>query len=297
MAETQIHATRACSKCGVEKMLTADNFHIKRGGNTGKMYFLNRCRPCQTVEQRSRNQVNYKANREQILAQNKAWREANPDYEASRPKRKEYHSEYTKRRWADMTAAEREDKRALLAQWRAANPDKVREIELRRREKDRSNPNFKAKAATKSRVWRQENPDKAAEARRKAKERDPTATARYCRAYAERNPEKMQAKGRAWREKNPAKVIAYSEARRERVKNAVGEISEQVVLELMTSSKMICFYCEQQLIRFHVDHFIPVSRGGTNLPENLRLACGACNRRKSNKMPWEWKPDRFSPPA
>jgi len=33
----------------------------------------------------------------------------------------------------------------------------------------------------------------------------------------------------------------------------------------------------------HIDHVIPLSKGGTNWPANLRPACGTCNRGKSAK--------------
>ena len=40
-----------------------------------------------------------------------------------------------------------------------------------------------------------------------------------------------------------------------------------------------CFYCGRRLrdMRFHVDHRIPISRGGSNKPENLACACARCN--------------------
>jgi len=34
----------------------------------------------------------------------------------------------------------------------------------------------------------------------------------------------------------------------------------------------------------HVDHIIPLSRGGTNDDTNLQTLCGLCNLRKSNKV-------------
>lgn len=37
-----------------------------------------------------------------------------------------------------------------------------------------------------------------------------------------------------------------------------------------------------------VDHFIPVSRGGTNWPANLRPACRSCNSRKGNRRVDMW---------
>jgi len=47
----------------------------------------------------------------------------------------------------------------------------------------------------------------------------------------------------------------------------------------------ICFYCGSQNETLTVDHYIPVSQGGTNHYENLRLACINCNHSKDNKSP------------
>ncbi len=37
-----------------------------------------------------------------------------------------------------------------------------------------------------------------------------------------------------------------------------------------------------------VDHIIPLSRGGLNTPDNLRTLCGQCNRRKGNRIEWDF---------
>ena len=59
-----------------------------------------------------------------------------------------------------------------------------------------------------------------------------------------------------------------------------------------------CHYCGEPLERFgrnkfHVDHFIPLSRGGQNSMNNIVCTCPSCNRAKGNKMPWEYRPARF----
>jgi 5-methylcytosine-specific restriction endonuclease McrA len=38
---------------------------------------------------------------------------------------------------------------------------------------------------------------------------------------------------------------------------------------------------------FEWDHIIPVSRGGTNEPENIEIACHPCNASKFNHVDWE----------
>jgi hypothetical protein len=45
-----------------------------------------------------------------------------------------------------------------------------------------------------------------------------------------------------------------------------------------------CYYCHAPLQnKYHVDHRIPVSRGGGDGPENLACACPTCNMRKGAK--------------
>ena len=46
-----------------------------------------------------------------------------------------------------------------------------------------------------------------------------------------------------------------------------------------------CQYCGEQppSVVLHIDHILPVSKGGTNDPENLRTSCAACNGGKGAK--------------
>lgn len=51
----------------------------------------------------------------------------------------------------------------------------------------------------------------------------------------------------------------------------------------------LCYYCRQPLEQgYHVDHMDPLSRGGSNGPENLCLACGSCNDSKHAKTAGEF---------
>ena len=70
------------------------------------------------------------------------------------------------------------------------------------------------------------------------------------------------------------------------------------VMIRMTKQKSACHYCGCKLElfgpqKFQVDHFVPLSRGGSNFMNNLVLACPDCNRAKADKMPWEYRPARF----
>lgn len=62
------------------------------------------------------------------------------------------------------------------------------------------------------------------------------------------------------------------------------ELREQV----RKRAKYLCEYCHTserwQYVRFTLDHVIPPGAGGSEVLENLALACFHCNRRKSNKQ-------------
>jgi len=50
----------------------------------------------------------------------------------------------------------------------------------------------------------------------------------------------------------------------------------------------VCRYCQTTDGPFHIDHILPVARGGTDREENLCVACAPCNFAKSAKVGAEW---------
>ena len=49
-----------------------------------------------------------------------------------------------------------------------------------------------------------------------------------------------------------------------------------------------CKYCEKPLTEYHVDHVVPLCKGGDNSKENLVIACPKCNLSKGGKLLSEW---------
>ena len=50
----------------------------------------------------------------------------------------------------------------------------------------------------------------------------------------------------------------------------------------------ICAYCGGTSGPFDCDHVVPLSRGGTNDPNNLVIACRPCNNSKRDLLLSEW---------
>lgn len=64
------------------------------------------------------------------------------------------------------------------------------------------------------------------------------------------------------------------------------EMQEQV----LRKTNGACFYCGTQLsIGFHMDHFFPASRGGSDTLDNLVPSCANCNTSKGKMSIDEWR--------
>jgi 5-methylcytosine-specific restriction endonuclease McrA len=66
-----------------------------------------------------------------------------------------------------------------------------------------------------------------------------------------------------------------------------GEISDSLRYDILNRDNFKCVICgasSREGARLHVDHIIPVSKGGKSSPDNLRTLCERCNIGKSNKL-------------
>lgn len=99
-----------------------------------------------------------------------------------------------------------------------------------------------------------------------------------------KNKEKVRKYEREYNQKNP-EVKIRSEAKRRAIKlKSGGTFPKEDIDKLFQSQNGLCPACGVDLKSsgFHIDHRIPLSRGGSNWPENLQLLCPADNVRKSN---------------
>jgi hypothetical protein len=80
-----------------------------------------------------------------------------------------------------------------------------------------------------------------------------------------------------------AKANAASNNRRARIIGNGGTFTHQDVARMLSEQGMLCYYCGDPLVGFHIEHKTPLARGGSNGPENLCIACPHCNARKHTK--------------
>lgn len=96
---------------------------------------------------------------------------------------------------------------------------------------------------------------------------------------------------RAWRARNRDRVRHWNRITRAKRLAMVGDHSERDIRRMLCRQGWRCACCESDLrtCGFHVDHIIPVARGGSNFVGNLQLLCPTCNLRKWALLPIEFR--------
>src|SRR5579872_5401787 len=113
--------------------------------------------------------------------------------------------------------------------------------------------------------------------------------------YRERNRQKfLEAERRYLRTERGRMMTRAKDANRTARKlQAPGTHTAQDVLNQLKRQKSRCYYCHKKVNphdrgSYHVDHVIPLARGGRNDPSNLVIACPTCNLRKHDRLPHEF---------
>lgn len=116
--------------------------------------------------------------------------------------------------------------------------------------------------------------------------------ARGAKRYAE-NRDKIRAQQDKYKEKNPDKYKEKDRNRRAALRGAEGKHSAADIMKIFERQRGLCAGCNARLFksganRYHVDHIVPLAKGGSNWPDNVQCLCPTCNLSKGAKLPEEW---------
>ena len=72
-----------------------------------------------------------------------------------------------------------------------------------------------------------------------------------------------------------------------RARSKASYIAKKIRIQVLESADYTCFYCSQKCVPdlMEIDHYVPLSLGGSTEVKNLRASCKPCNARKRNRMP------------
>ena len=109
--------------------------------------------------------------------------------------------------------------------------------------------------------------------------------------YRQQNPDKEKARHRAYRQNNPDKSKTYNAKYRQthRLERALREAQRRAAGDLDKSWASVlyndpCSYCGEATE--HLDHILPISKGGLTNIDNMAPSCSKCNLLKNKQLWW-----------
>lgn len=189
---------------------------------------------------------------------------------------------------------------ARQKQWHKDHPERARDATRRYRERIKADPEkneeYLRKDRESHRAFHARNRNARNARQRELRRLHPEQYQEYDRralAKKKSNPEEFRRRTtrykRNWRRSHPEIVRAIQERRRAQLASAEGNHTAEDIRLIFEQQKGLCWWCSKPVgDDYHVDHRIPLSRGGSNGPENLCISCPSCNTSKHSKMPWEW---------
>ena len=105
----------------------------------------------------------------------------------------------------------------------------------------------------------------------------------YYRECYQQHAEERKAYHAEYDRSDAGKAVHRAEGHNRRI--AGGEpITAEIWMEVVEASNGVCPYCEGPIVGLgHMDHVVPLSKGGTNERSNLKYVCASCNRAKGGK--------------
>ena len=173
---------------------------------------------------------------------------------------------------------------ARNAAWRRRNPELKAEMSRGWYER-----NKERKRQTNS-AWYELNKDIKLQTWRVWYERNMDRQMQKLRAWRELNKERIKQTNREWKLNNSDRVRLNDKNNRHkrRSQQRAGMSSAELSAWIERQPKA-CHWCGKKCAKkFHIDHYVPLSKGGAHAAENLVISCPSCNGRKHAKDPYEF---------
>lgn len=273
--------TKTCTKCGAVLPATTEYFAPNKRIKCG---LSSHCRECRRKDARrygaehreeriAYGKEYYQNNKERWTKYGQQYREENRDAIYERQHRWYLENrERILRERKEYGETNRED----IARRRHETWKKNRAAYLQRKQEYYKGNREEILSKQKEKYWA--NPDHRRAISRMAAQR-----------WRTNHPEEDREKHKKWKQENKEQVRVSSHRRRAAILRASGSHTAEDVKRIYEQQGGRCYWCQKELNGiYHIDHRIPLSRGGSNDASNLVIACPTCNMRKGSKLPYEW---------
>ena len=136
-------------------------------------------------------------------------------------------------------------------------------------------------------IWRESHKAETAECRKVWRENHKSERETYQKTWRSAHKAHIVEYGNKYSRENPEKLRATKLRRRARKCDALGFADAKQIQARWNYYGGRCYICG--VIAEAVDHVIPLARGGTNWPANLKPICNRCNWSKGAKWPYDFE--------
>jgi len=269
-----METSKICTKCLTRKYLKQFTY-IK-----SKNIYESRCKYCTSLYKKEYR----KKNIEKIKEQSKIYHQENKDKINARASK---YYEDNKNKVLDRLKKDYEKNRikklAYSKEYRSRNKKKISKAKREYNKKNKENHNEYRKE------YRVKNKDRLLKRERNYREKNIEKIKSNHKKYNEKNKEELK----IYRRKYYKTIKGISSKRntehKRRTKYKDGDVKTSEINNLFATVKN-CYWCNKQLCpkQTHIDHYVPLSKGGKHTISNLVLTCSKCNLKKSSKDPLQF---------
>lgn len=133
------------------------------------------------------------------------------------------------------------------------------------------------------------NKDRLSEVKRKYYDKNIDIISQYNYDYYKKNKEDIIKKVILYTKTEKGIISKKNTSNKRRLIKKNGNIDTVALLEMKNKSNN-CYWCDCKILNnnYHLDHYIPLSKGGSHTIDNIVISCPSCNLRKSNKDPYQF---------
>jgi len=124
----------------------------------------------------------------------------------------------------------------------------------------------------------------AKESQKRWNEKNIEKIRQYSRNHIAKNREKSRERSRNYAKRNPEKRRSFEAERRARINNTYIPLSRDEKRIILFIYELATRITNCLGILHHVDHVMPLSKGGEHIPQNLQIIPASINVRKRDKV-------------
>lgn len=170
-------------------------------------------------------------------------------------------------------------------QYRQDNAEHIKEIGKKYREENKEIKN----------EYYQKNKESIKKKRKKRYETNKESENEYSKRYSQKNAESLKEKNKQYRNSDKGREVSYKRSLKRRSYKHKVQFTPHERSEILERDNWTCQYCNITVHdrhtgdwntpdKAHIDHIVPLSKGGSSELNNLQVLCRTCNLSKNDKL-------------